>query len=1665
MLKSSNDGTQVDMITNDVPCNTLKGAVIPMKRQRSHSSTSLSTDTALESTDNQIILPASNIQKHIRKKLATLNNNDPYDFNKSLSNDTPSLSITPLKNSPDNIITTSSLSKGGASTLQTDIDDFSPILIDIYSPPQNRKRACSIDSDFEIISPPKRSRELLASSMTPTVNISVPHHVASLLSTKNDMALTWSLIKSRGVGLMNNGTRDKNLCFINAVVQGLAHTPALAQWLINQQHKWKKCQITSDDRFCSVCHLTRIVVSIHETSQNVSSAFRELSVASAHPLSRNITDLSDTFMSGRQEDSEEFLNCLLNHLVKCLIMTNVPSTSSRPYTTIDNLFQFELKSSIKCSECKQTTNKMEPYFVWNVPIDGHKTLPSALNKFCLPELLSDDNAYSCGYCCKYVQASKRLSIVRTSPYLIFSLKRFRSGLQNTQKLTHFVAYPEILDITSYFSDDYPKIPNDNSNKENFHLLFRLYCVIVHLGHEVDKGHLFAYIRGPDDMWYKANDSTITPVKVDQVLSTNDAYLLFYGETPSISFPMESSPKTNTLSSSLNSVQQIDDSTDALCPSTSRPVHESVQTFSYENDELDRTLSCVTNIPKHHARSEASESNEELFPESINGSSESTITIGKNTYTFDSVHSKTNVMNNYKIRSAAATNTTVVLDANNNNNDDDDASNLTSNLLLHNTTDDSISDQSTMLEPSEDDFHATLPTSHHFRLQSIHLLELQELRSDDNKKKRDRILAKMGLDVEETTIPSNKNTFSQKTQIYSTTVTNVKSKTSPLRWLYIILPYTKHYNSFCGLCVKKKNFGRQMGLNALLLRVNFRCSGRPTCPFSCSVFIYNNGRCEITASDSNIHHRAGDKICRPMREPLRAILKEKLMNGASVFRVRREQDEKRSKLERLGGNYDLTGTSIVTIKTIKQEALSESLLSKDVEESLSSLFDYFCKKINKGGAVSGAIQLVSRHPRKIIVYTEESIRLYDKLLNYPDAIISWDATGGILKQYGGQRVLYYELTMTLPNVTKEHSLVPISFMISDSHSEIDVKHWLDQIKDAHKKDARKKVNKYLERKLHEIGMWCIALLVNTNEWEEFQTNWLLICQTFCCWHTDTSAHSNSPYDVLLNRISKIKGDPNIRSSIGTTRDNASMENDVFTFDEDQDESFDTISQLPNLHNSKRVQSSIPRVIDEETLLNTANSPFKDVLTTIYHQSLEQFNIARSTSIKDHRSGILGWLNYLIKYFLPTSPIWSNLLLGDLKRHTNTIQHIEAWPFDEQRSTANSERRMCILKRTQLGGKIHARIDVVLSLLVKDMCFIVNEFYTSLVSQTVKNTSASQQTLKLIKEQWQQKNKRGQGHYTKTPDDNVMLALKSKLLAPSTEQINNGLTLPSLKPEWLDVAIGILISIESVRDSIVSSTYSRTRAIEDKVVAFIRQYTMQMNADIIANRKTQRKTIDKFNTDSLLSIDVPSDSKRQLSFILDTIILPIANNRLEAIKTFTCMNCKKVIRTYFSSISPITLNISQSNFCLEIEIVRFFSDTTSDQICTSCSVPLIRRISVIHWPDTLFFTINASRILSSRSQKAPQVMNLEQFNEPINIGSPATSIFDLTCFIAMHKFSTHEELVRVTKIKTKWLSSIHQKIIGEGEQFRSLYANSRKFSPFRGSVFLVSSITVRPEFKIN
>ena len=71
-----------------------------------------------------------------------------------------------------------------------------------------------------------------------------------------------------------------------------------------------------------------------------------------------------------------------------------------------------------------------------------------------------------------------------------------------------------------------------------------------------------------------------------------------------------------------------------------------------------------------------------------------------------------------------------------------------------------------------------------------------------------------------------------------------------------------------------------------------------------------------------------------------------------------------------------------------------------------------------------------------------------------------------------------------------------------------------------------------------------------------------------------------------------------------------------------------------------------VIDEEQQVNAMDSPFKSTISKLFYDVLKFYDIPIK-KVHDRTSrGILKWFRYLIVSFMPTTPIWSNLLLGNL-----------------------------------------------------------------------------------------------------------------------------------------------------------------------------------------------------------------------------------------------------------------------------------------------------------------------------------------------------------------------------------------------------------------------------------
>ncbi|CAF1441600.1 unnamed protein product [Adineta ricciae] len=965
----------------------------------------------------------------------------------------------------------------------------------------------------------------------------------------------------------------------------------------------------------------------------------------------------------------------------------------------------------------------------------------------------------------------------------------------------------------------------------------------------------------------------------------------------------------------------------------------------------------------------------------------------------------------------------------------------------------------------------------------------------------------------------------------------------VQYLYILLPYIKKFNKYCGLGVRNTSFGLQTDRHCKLLRCTLRCVGRPLCPFVCSIIINNNGEGHIIVTNTTIRHPRGKKIARPMREPVRSILKKQFADGASVYRIYQDRLKKRTIEERRGNNYDTVGKTRSVLRKIKSEGLMESLLDPDADKGLDRLREQYHNEINVDGRVQGAIQHVSRYPSQVIVFTESSIRLYDTLLKQKNTVLSWDATGSVIQEkQNTHRLLYYELSITLPGIVSDDSIVPVTFMISDSHGLVDIIHWMHLFKYNYNQvfvgkkfpqpavvlsdraqvfllaaiqiwnnetmkdflnrsyrivngegkkadfrktnihaclshvllDSRKMVNKLLGESLRDLAMWSIAVLINTSTWCEFKSNWELICVVFLEIHCGDDHIHKENQDALLNKIIKIRSDPNIVVAIKSC-DGLPDENvdechgfDVYDFSDghgDNGDNDDNNMIQSNFRSQKSIRKKI--VVDEEQETNSTDSAFKTTINEIFSHTLSACNLSNEDMSGKNCHGILKWFKYLVKYFMPTLPIWSNLLLGKRISLVHTISKSTVYSFEgdltrhrrkivrsferiisqtpEQRTTAISERRMGILKRTQLGNRVHIRLDVLLSILIPDMLTMIDEYTRNLTvycsaSQNNDESNSSMvlddRRLKPVEEHWREtRNKRGHGHYTKCPEQPVFSDLVSSLLA-SRNDVNADLKLPAITPIWLNIAVGLILSTINNFDlhlSIPSPSSESSNSLSplDIVISFIEDWLSSTQRD---NRKTLAAKIP-----FPLKIDDINGLAQRSTYILEHILLPLLPCHLIVDKIYSCKTCEFTMSKR-DLIGYIPINIFGAGLQLEHDLYSYFAPVTSDLPCPLCGDLTIRHIEVIQWPYVLVLNINESS-KNIKFRKPPGTLSLVRFSSWLSIEYPSSSVYDLVSFSSIIRSGSNEIMVRATKIKKSWSTSMNKRLIGCGEVLKRLYANSR------------------------
>ena len=335
--------------------------------------------------------------------------------------------------------------------------------------------------------------------------------VADALYPRERIRMAWPSVRKVGSGLANLG----NTCFMNAVMQCLTHTPALASFCLDGEHRRFKPR-TNSQSFSA----------IYEMGEHVCRALGgERRVVSPSAFVKNLRSISKTFRKGRQEDAHEFARCLLDAMhEKCVdaARPKPPKNSPRAETTfVFQVFGGRLRSQVTCKTCGRKSDTFDSFMDLSLDVAKAKSVESALKRYVAVEVLDGSNKYKCemgGGKPHMTRATKQFTIDTAPLVLTVQLKRFEYVPFGRGKLTQFVEYPLALDISGAMSDANPKA----RGKEKY----TLFAVLVHAGGSMHSGHYYCYVKSSAGVWYEMDDEGVSATSERTALGQK-AYLLFY----------------------------------------------------------------------------------------------------------------------------------------------------------------------------------------------------------------------------------------------------------------------------------------------------------------------------------------------------------------------------------------------------------------------------------------------------------------------------------------------------------------------------------------------------------------------------------------------------------------------------------------------------------------------------------------------------------------------------------------------------------------------------------------------------------------------------------------------------------------------------------------------------------------------------------------------------------------------------------------------------------------------------------------------------------------------------------------------------------------------------------------------------------------------------------
>ncbi|KAI9478258.1 MAG: hypothetical protein EXX96DRAFT_570199 [Benjaminiella poitrasii] len=316
---------------------------------------------------------------------------------------------------------------------------------------------------------------------------------SKILFSKDKLNSGWNEIHPIGSGLKDLG----HLSSLNAILQVLTYTPALANYMLNRTHG-SNCTIQD---YCFICAI----------EEHIRTALK----GSPYALQpRLFVGKLKKMERGSTKDAFDVWHYFMIQMQSFLLSEKGSKDKRVQETTaLYQIFGGYLQKKMACPACNHSDNIYEAFLDLSLNLTQSSSVEKSLTKYFKEDVLIQSQCSSCQHEDTF---RGKQSIYKPPMVLSLHLQRFNQDRDQT-KINKYIKFEETINIKRTITD---------TEKDHVNTTYNLHAAIVHTGQTINDGRYIAYVKSSNGIWYCMDNENVQVVSMKKLLEEKP-YMLFY----------------------------------------------------------------------------------------------------------------------------------------------------------------------------------------------------------------------------------------------------------------------------------------------------------------------------------------------------------------------------------------------------------------------------------------------------------------------------------------------------------------------------------------------------------------------------------------------------------------------------------------------------------------------------------------------------------------------------------------------------------------------------------------------------------------------------------------------------------------------------------------------------------------------------------------------------------------------------------------------------------------------------------------------------------------------------------------------------------------------------------------------------------------------------------